>query len=393
MLPLFTVLFAQAQQVANAPRPHRGGGGSLSPLFVVLVVAIVLGVAWKLAQLWLARQAVDRLSGDRPHLDAIADSAKHGRAALVDLFRLLTDGKDEAVRLAAGSALASLWFADELIPEEERALVTRGFSATWTARRAYPRDLSRPIPVAIEFGVSFLEGVEVGVKGSPLEWSSRVEGSDRASLESFSPWRIGTGGKAEFEIDPRDYPTNGPHRRALHARVRTIGLTSRWEHDLPKVAFSFEFASNLESRALLAQADDTRTAAFADCASLVACDESDGATSFLALNREFALKSPPRLRIRGPIPCDLAHAMTLEVEGSGGSVDLGRIVVLRDGSAEVALEPRGEAAIESVAAPGDVRVRVVLTPDVERGWADPAIRSVWPGTIATEWFTARTVRR
>jgi hypothetical protein len=43
--------------------------------------------------------------------------------------------------------------------------------------------------------------------------------------------------------------------------------------------------------------------------------------------------------------------------------------------------------------PGPRRLRAILTPDPDRGWADPAIRSIWPGTITTGWIDALIIRR
>jgi hypothetical protein len=35
----------------------------------------------------------------------------------------------------------------------------------------------------------------------------------------------------------------------------------------------------------------------------------------------------------------------------------------------------------------------LLTADPDRGWADPDVRSIWPGTIATDWIDVAIVRR
>ena len=43
--------------------------------------------------------------------------------------------------------------------------------------------------------------------------------------------------------------------------------------------------------------------------------------------------------------------------------------------------------------PGSRRLRVWLEPDPDRGWADPEIRSIWPGTIETGWVNLEIVRR
>jgi hypothetical protein len=36
---------------------------------------------------------------------------------------------------------------------------------------------------------------------------------------------------------------------------------------------------------------------------------------------------------------------------------------------------------------------VVLTADPDLGWTDPDVRSVWPGTLVTDWTTVRIIRR
>jgi hypothetical protein len=35
----------------------------------------------------------------------------------------------------------------------------------------------------------------------------------------------------------------------------------------------------------------------------------------------------------------------------------------------------------------------VLKPDAELGWLDPAIRSIWPGEIITDWTEVEIARR
>ena len=44
--------------------------------------------------------------------------------------------------------------------------------------------------------------------------------------------------------------------------------------------------------------------------------------------------------------------------------------------------------------PGDAdALRARLVPDPDRGWADPEVRSIWPGTIVTDWVEVEVVRR
>lgn len=393
--PAFVLLFAQA-----ASRPANGARGwtqySPNVLFVALVATLVIGASLKLAAALKARQAVENLAGDRPGADAIARSVEGGRRALVDLFRLLDSGADDATRRGAGAAIATLWKRDELIAEEERALVTRGFSATWKARRRYPRGLNRPIPFAVEFGLPFLHEEGDGIAPGSLEWSARIAGSDRAALEAFGPWTPG-GGRAAFSVDPRDYPTNGPHRRILHARVRTRDLTSQWEFELPQVPFSFDFDPNLSPTALLGTEDETRARAIAAAVRLVLAGGEAESPAFVALNAEFALRGIPRLKVSGGLPSDLACSVALEFEGVAESLECAGIVALKerrpDSVESHALSVEGRLPAGAIVAPGEHRVRVVLTPDVHLGWSDPEVRSVWPGVIRTEWSAARIVRR
>ena len=43
--------------------------------------------------------------------------------------------------------------------------------------------------------------------------------------------------------------------------------------------------------------------------------------------------------------------------------------------------------------PGERRIRLVLIADPELGWADPDVRSIWPGTLMTEWAPVKAIRR
>jgi hypothetical protein len=284
------------------------------------------------------------------------------------------------------------------VAEEEKAIVTRGFIATWQARRRYPRALRGPIPIAVDYGIPFLREHPDEVGPANLEWSHRILGSERASLEIFSPWTPGPG-RVVFALEPGDFPANGPHRLVLQVRVRTRSLTSHWELDLPHVPFSFEFDPVLRVEALLTLPDAHREGVFARAARLVltASDEP----SHLVLNDRWALREPPVLAVTTPLPCDLAHRLSLEFEGLDKVVSAGSITLSGQGGtapehqegvrtfALGRLQPLGEVTFDR---PGAHRVRAVLTADPDLGWADPDVRSVWPGTITTDWCTVRVVR-
>lgn len=367
----------------------------------VLALIALVGLGRKVLQSVRSRRALNRLGEADVTPEEIEDSARHGRDGVMELFRILgTDGSADR-RAAAGRALSRLWKADELIAEEEKAIVTRGYVVTWKARRRYPRAMTRPVPIAVEFGVPFLEQDGPGVSPRDLEWSYRIGGSERASLESFSDWRPGPC-RVAFAIDPGDFPGAGPHRLSFQARARTVGLTTAWEQNLPHIPFTFEFDPVLSVDALLTLPDEARAERIAGAVRLDRSrieNEQGSGSEFLPLDEMFALREPPDLVVTTPLPCDLAHAITIEFEGIAGSLPAGEFVLAGQGidappsSASCPLGPVKALEPGRIDRPGERRMRVVLTPDPERAWADPDIRSLWPGTITTDWYPARIVRR
>ena len=341
------------------------------------------------------RRLVARLAEPDVTPEEIAEGAGHGREALIDLFRLLGTSTDIALRQAAGRAIAAIWKGDNLVAEEERALVLRGFQADWKARRRYPRGLTAPIPIRVEFGVPFLRDVEGEVGPGDLAWSYRIGGAQRASLEEFTAWRKGPSA-ASFTINPEDFAANGPHRLVLQARVSTSGLSDAWELDLPHIPFSFELDPLLDVDALLTMPDETRGAQMARSIALRAGAESG---VFVPVGPEILLRDPPAIVVTTPMPADLAHRVEVEFEGHPGRLPAGLVVVSGQGAGAstgevvVPLDLPSRTADALFERPGEVRLRAILTADPQRGWADPDVRSIWPGTITTEWTTARLVRR
>ncbi len=376
-------------------------GEPRNAVFLVLGSALLFGGGRKMLQAMRAREAVGKLEDDSVTPEQVAGAVEHGRAGLMDLFRLLAEGKSEAVRDAAGQAIAVLWARDDLIAEEEKALVRRGYLVQWKARRRYPRALRRPIPVEAAFGVPFLSEAEgQGVRPSNLEWSHAVAGSRRASTEVFSEWTPGAG-RAAFEIVPGDFETNGPHRLELRTRVRTVDLTERWELDLPFVPFLFELDPLLAVDALLAMPDEARGAAIARALRLVSARPESITPTFLPLTDSLAIRDAPSIEVVTPLPCDLAHAVHVEFEDLPGRFEAGAVVLSGQGSDPNAKPAARVFAINSIAdfppdaieRPGTRRLRACLVPDPERGWADPDVRSIWPGEITTPWVETTIVRR
>ncbi len=315
-----------------AERPTTWSDWIMDPrnsVLAVLVLALVVGGGWRLVQAHRARRAVARLSDPDVTPDEVNALAEFGREGLEELFRLLEPDVARPLREAAGATLAVLWAGDHLIPEEERAIVTRGYEVHWQARRRYPRSLRVPIPVNVTFGVPFLKEEGPGVRPSNLEWSYRVLGAERASLERFHDWQPGPG-RLAFTLEPGDFDTNGPHRLTFQARARTVGLTSSWELDLPHIPFNFEFDPRLTVESLLSLPDADRAAKFARALALESPEIGEQTDPrFLPLNDQLALRNPPDLVVTDP-PGDLAHAAALEFEGQSDRLPCGPILVSRD---------------------------------------------------------------
>lgn len=375
-------------------------GEPRSFVFLILASVFIVGGGRRLLQGLRARNAVLKLEGDDVDEAAIAEAARHGRSGLIDLFRILGTHESASLRDAAGRALAGLWAQDNLVAEEEKALVRRGFVATWRARRRYPRALTANIPIAVSYGVPFLVEGE-GVGPSSLEWSHRILGAQRAGLESFSEWKAGPGA-AEFEIVPGDFDTNGPHKLVLHARVRTVGLTEPWELELPQIPFSFEFDPRLEPGSLYTLPDATRAESIARALRLEPSKpEPSGASRYLDLNHDLVVQDPPQLVADPSLASDLAHLLEVELEGIPGRFVAGTVVFNAQGGATASssrpkaydLGPFASIPADLIVQPGTRKIRAILTPDPNLGWADPDVRSLWPGTIETDWTSIRIVRR
>jgi hypothetical protein len=386
--------------------PRRDWGRWLSEpraaVLIVLFLIVVVGGGRKLLRGWRGRGVIGRLGAPDVAIQDIEAAIEFGREGLVDLFRIQGTADSAALRDAAGRALAVLWARDELIAEEEQALVRRGLSVTWHARLRYPRALQGPIPIAVSYGIPFLHDHGDGVAPASLEWSHTILGARRAALESPSPWKAGPG-TAEFTIVPGDFETDGPHRLILKPRVRTTGLSGPWELDLPQIPMSFEFDPRLSIDALFSLPDADRAEAMNRAIQLLEQprDEQSEAV-FLHLSPELTLRQPPVLAITVPLACDLAHSMAMEFEGFGDPIPAGEVILGGQGARTddrmpttrtFTLGPMDAAAAIGVDRPGSHRMRVRLTPRADLGWAEPDIRSIWPETIVTGWVEVQIVRR
>src|SRR5262249_44282060 len=103
----------------------------------------------------------------------------------------------------------------------------------------------------------------------------------------------------------------------------------------------------------------------------------------------FAVRDLPKLVVSPSLPCDLAHDVYVEFEGLSGRFPAGTLVTPDGNGTRFAPSP-GPVLFES---PGTLPMRVVLEANPHRGWGDPDVRSIWPGTITTDWVTVRVQRR
>jgi hypothetical protein len=374
-------------------------------VLLVLGAVVFIGGGRRLLMAWASRKAVARLTEPDVTPEEIEQAARFGRAGLYELFRIMGEAPAPAQREAAWRALASLWAGDQLIAEEEKALVRRGFTALWHARRRYPRAIRAEIPIRVTYGIGPLGAAEAGITQANLEWSHRITGARRAGLEEPSAWTAGSG-LAEFSIVPSDFEGNGPHRVVLQPRVRTKGLTESWELDLPHMPFGFEFDPRLEVNSLLALPDEPRGETMARSIRLeVPTLSNDSPARFLPLNEQMTVRNPPCIEVATPLPCDLAHNVFLEIEGVAGRHAAGTVLLGGQGSdrptgartpaasQSFPLAPIAPLSADAIDRPGKRRLRVILEPDADRGWTDPAIRSIWPGTIETDWVAVEIMRR
>jgi hypothetical protein len=393
----------EARPGPTARRPARAGarGGHwldalLHPrtlVFLVLILAVIAGGGHKLLAAWRARRAANRLARGAATPEDIRSAGVHGRATAPELMDLLRPERDAPTRAAAGVALAQLWVADELVAEEEQAIVRVGHRIECTARRVYPRELRRPIPLGVRIDICALAPGSA-LRDQNLQVAWKLDGARRLSYERYSAW-TSPGEPFEFVVDPGDLPGRGPHRLAVGARVRTVGLTGAWELELGPRDLAIEFDEHLRVDAILTLPDAERGALMARAVRLRPSTVAAGEPG-VDFGGGMVAECPMELVCEAALPCDLAHRVALEIDGHTGLFECEPLVW--PGAAAGARHPiwraQSDPADQGVAPPraGVARVRIVMEPDPERGWVHPAIRSVWPGKIVTDWQEIGLVR-
>ena len=376
-----------------------------SAVLVLMTAVLLIGGGRRLLRARAARQAVALLDDPSVSPEAIRAVAQFGRAGLFELFRLFGSASDPAQRTAAGAAIARLWAEDQLVAEEEQAFTRRAYEVTWHARRRYPRELKTEIPIIVSFGLPILESAGPGIAPENLEWSHRILGARRAALEEESPWKKGNG-RVEFSVFPDDFESNGPHQLVLETKVRTTGLTTPWEIELPKMAFRFELDPGLQASSLLTLPDEPRAERMNEAVRLESpTTDAIEPNRPLPINESLVIRNPPTIIVDRSAPCDLAHRVELEIEGVEGYFEAGRVVVrgqiqrpsgaVSDVTQPVRITLKEIRGLDPsrIDRPGRRRIRVRLTADPDLGWGDPEVRSIWPGEIETGWVEVEVSRR
>jgi len=394
----------------NATRPNSSPFADPRRwLFLAVIGFLVVGGGRKWLHGRKGRALADRLADGTATIDEIRQSHRFGRIVVHDLFRVLTDGSTSDRRQSALVALVRLWQTDELIPEEEKAIVTRAFVTNWRIRRKYPRGLSGRLAIGVIYGLPETgdEQIDRWITDH-LVWSHRLTGTRRAADDQWRTLESPSSG-AHFGIVPDDFPEVGPHRLILHTRVAVRGLTDPWQLELPAQSSSFEWDDYLQAGALAGMPDATRAARWQEIFGFRRTDTNEADAGHSEIDDRFVLSYPPEPKLsfmrpdnsRISLPCDLAHQVWLELDSVAGRWQLGDWILAAN--AEVC---QGEAAFFRMPpqirtasnAPrleraGKYRGRFVLVPCPELGWSDPAIRSVWPETINSDWFDLEIVRR
>jgi hypothetical protein len=125
---------------------------------------------------------------------------------------------------------------------------------------------------------------------------------------------------------------------------------------------------------------------------------------YLPLGGEWTMRNPPQVAVSTPLAADLAHAISIEFEGLSGRFPAGRLILSGQGMARLGsteaepvirrfeLGPISSLPPAAIERPGTRRARISIEADLDRGWADPYIRSIWPGRTETNWVEVEIVR-
>lgn len=375
-------------------------------MFISVVAFLMFGGGRKWLKSIHGRRLADKIAHGTANPDEILGSYRYGRVVVQDLFEALTGGASDEIRHSAFEALVRLWQADELIAEEEKAIVTRSFQIKWNHRRKYPVSLNGTFDISATYGLFELKDSELQRWLSDhSRWSYRIQGTRRAVDEQWKQ-NLCDPPFALTEINSRDFPENTVHRIALFVRFRTFNQTSNWEIELPSQPTSFEWDLNLELNALLAPIVESELDVFTNAmnwqpASLPGPGQEG--PRLVQISPGFAIHNPPETVISSPLPRDLSHAVFIELQGVTGLIPAGEWLIACRKSSENLFQsyrsgshwdvsPDSYIDDQLIGHAGRFQMRLVLKPIAHRGWANPEIRSVFNSKISFPWVEIEIVR-
>ena len=185
----------------------------------VLASVVLIGGGRRLMLASRARRAVDRLGDPDVSADEVLAASGHGRADLMELFRLLTEGRDDddppRRRPGPGDHLGARRPDPRGGTGRRHAGVSTSDGGPAAAIRGRCRRRSRSRSAT---ACRSSTDPSDGICPDDLEWSHRIAGAERASLEQASPW---TAGARPGLV--RDRPRRLPHERAPPARPQGEG--------------------------------------------------------------------------------------------------------------------------------------------------------------------------
>lgn len=403
---------------ANPSTPVRRPGQRLekslsSPLadprrwmFISVVAFLMFGGGRKWLKSIQGRRLADKIAQGNANAAEILGSYRFGRVVVQDLFEVLSGGSSDEIRYSAFESLVRLWQADELVAEEEKAIVARSFQIKWNHRRKYPLGLDGTFDISATYGLFELK--DSGLRkwlSDHSQWSHRIQGTRRAIDDQWNQ-NLGDPPFVLTEINSRDFPENTVHRIALFVRFKTFNQSSNWEIELPGQPTSFEWDVNLDSNALLAPLIESELDLFKDAflwqvASLPGPGQET--VRFVQISPGFAIHNPPETVIRSPLPRDLSHAVFIELQGVPDLILAGEWLIACRKSSDNSIQsgrvgstfhvtPSCYIDDHLIGHAGKSQMRLVLKPIAHRGWANPEIRSVLNSSISFPWVEIEIVR-